>query len=262
MDLNWLASDDELMLMLMPIVVYWVYSGMYELLGSLDKYRLHSPRQEDTKNLASKTAVLKGVLLQQLIQATITLLVSKMTREEDDAEANKTNTASVVAAASQFLLAMFVFDTWQYFVHRCMHHNKFLYRKFHSWHHRIVAPYAFAAQYNHPLDGIATETLAGALAYSASGMSTSAAVVFFCFATVKGIDDHCGLLLPWNPFHLLFRNNTAFHHVHHQLAGNKRNFSQPFFVTWDKIFGTYADFTVVRRKNGGFEAQIANRSFK
>lgn len=154
---------------------------------------------------------------------------------------------------------MVVFDTWQYFVHRYMHLNKFLYRKIHSWHHRIVAPYAFAAQYNHPIDGIVTETLAGAMAFLMSGMSTRTSIFFFSFATIKGIDDHCGLMLPWNPFHMLFRNNTAYHDIHHQLAGSKCNFAQPFFVMWDKILGTYVPYTIERRVGGGFEARVAKR---
>lgn len=183
-----------------------------------------------------------------------------MSKEEDAAEMKKragNNNTPVLAAATQFFIAMIVFDTWQYFVHRYMHHNRFLYRNFHSWHHRIVAPYAFAAQYNHPVDGIATETLSGALAYFVSGMSTTTATVFFCFATVKGIDDHCGLMLPWNPLHILFGNNTAYHDIHHQLAGSKRNFSQPFFVTWDKMLGTYVPHAIVKRDNGGIEARVA-----
>ncbi|RWW05064.1 hypothetical protein GW17_00031683, partial [Ensete ventricosum] len=127
-----------------------------------------------------------------------TAIPLQLTHEDAKPETN-TNT-SWFAAASQFMVAMVVFDTWQYFVHRYMHHNKFLYRKFHSWHHRIVAPYACAAQYNHPVDGVITETVAGALAYFVSGMSKTTAALFFSFATVKGIDDHCGLMLPWNPF--------------------------------------------------------------
>lgn len=154
---------------------------------------------------------------------------------------------------------MFVFDAWQYFIHRCMHSNRQLYRRFHSWHHCVVAPYAFAAQYNHPVDGVVTETLAGAVAYFISGMSPRTAAFFFSVATVKGIDDHCGLMLPWNPIHAVFRNNTAYHDIHHQLAGSKCNFSQPFFVMWDQILGTYTPYTLERREGGGFEARLVRK---
>ncbi|KAJ0533431.1 putative sphingolipid C4-monooxygenase [Helianthus annuus] len=50
-----------------PLVVYWIYSGFYVLFGSSEKYRLHSKKEEDDKNLVSKKTVVKGVLLQQAI---------------------------------------------------------------------------------------------------------------------------------------------------------------------------------------------------
>lgn len=80
--MDWLVFD-EFMVTMMPIVIYWVYSGMYEALlacypSTFDRYRLHSPKEEETKNLASKRDVVKGVLLQQAIQATITLVLAKV----------------------------------------------------------------------------------------------------------------------------------------------------------------------------------------
>ncbi|XP_020098730.1 sphinganine C4-monooxygenase 1-like [Ananas comosus] len=261
--MGFIGSDDFYM-MFAPVVVYWAYSGMYEVLSSrVEKYRLHSRKEEETKNLASKKDVVKGVLLQQAIQAAIAFTVLQLTGDRAQiAAASAAATSplhSLLVLAQQFLVAMFVFDAWQYFIHRYMHSNRQLYRQFHSWHHRVVAPYAFAAQYNHPVDGVVTETLAGAVAYFISGMSPRTAAFFFSVATVKGIDDHCGLMLPWNPFHAVFRNNTAYHDIHHQLAGSKCNFSQPFFVMWDRILGTYAPYTLERREGGGFEARLVRK---
>lgn len=155
----------------------------------------------------------------------------------------------------QFLTAMFILDTWQYFAHRYMHHNKFLYRHIHSQHHRLVVPYAFGALYNHPVEGLLLDTIGGALSFLASGMTPRISIFFFSFATIKTVDDHCGLWLPGNLFHILFRNNTAYHDVHHQLYGSKFNFSQPFFVTWDRILGTYMPYSLEKRASGGFEAR-------
>ncbi|CAN8305247.1 unnamed protein product [Cochlearia groenlandica] len=70
------------------------------------------------------------------------------------------------------------------------------------------------------------------------------AIFFFSLATIKTVDDHCGLWLPGNPFHIFFSNNSAFHDVHHQLYGSKYNFSQPFFVVWDRILGTYFPYSL------------------
>lgn len=156
----------------------------------------------------------------------------------------------------QILVAMLIMDAWQYFVHRFMHHNKYLYRHVHSQHHRLVVPYAIGALYNHPLEGLLLDTAGGGISFLLSGMTPRTAVWFFCFAMMKTVDDHCGLMLPFNPFHYIFHNNTAYHDIHHQLQGTKYNFSQPFFVMWDKLLGTHMPFSLVKRPEGGFEARI------
>ncbi|KAL1804334.1 hypothetical protein DCAR_0935996 [Daucus carota subsp. sativus] len=245
--------SDELLGVIMPIIVYWVYSGMYILFGGMDKYRLHSRKDENEKNLVPKSVVVKGVLLQQLVQAIVAIILFKVTG--DTAGDGTGEQSSPVVLARQFFTAMVVLDTWQYFMHRYMHHNKFLYRHVHSQHHRLVVPYAFGALYNHPLEGLILDTIGGALSFLISGMSPRASIFFFSFATIKTVDDHCGLLLPGNPFHIFFRNNSAYHDVHHQLYGTKYNFSQPFFVTWDKILGTYLPFSLQKRPDGGFEVK-------
>lgn len=157
--------------------------------------------------------------------------------------------------ALQFLVAMLVMDSWQYFMHRYMHENKFLYRHIHSWHHRLVVTYAIGALYNHPLEGLLLDTFGGGISFLVSGMTARTAVFFFCFATVKTIDDHCGLWLPGNVFHLFFHNNTAYHDIHHQLKGMKYNYSQPFFSIWDRLLGTYMPYDLVPRREGGLEAR-------
>lgn len=249
------ALSDELLGTFVPILVYWIYSGMYAMLGSMDSYRLHTKKDEEEKNLVSKRAVVKGVLFQQTIQAAVAIVLFKVTG--DDAASASNQQSSLIVLASQFLTAMLVLDTWQYFMHRYMHHNKFLYRHIHSLHHRLVVPYAFGALYNHPIEGLLLDTIGGALSFLLSGMSARTSIFFFSFATIKTVDDHCGLWLPGNLFHIFFRNNTAYHDVHHQLYGSKYNFSQPFFVMWDRILGTYMPYSLEKRVEGGFEAQPA-----
>lgn len=69
------AVSDELLGTFVPILVYWIYSGIYVLLGSFENYRLHSKKDEDEKNLVSKGTVVKGVLFQQTIQAIVAILL-------------------------------------------------------------------------------------------------------------------------------------------------------------------------------------------
>nr|GMD00348.1 sphinganine C4-monooxygenase 1-like [Ipomoea batatas] len=245
--------SDELLGTFVPIVVYWLYSGLYSLLGGLEDYRLHSKKDEDEKNLVSKMEVVKGVILQQAVQAVVATILFAVTA--NDSETVIDQQASGLVLARQFIVAMVVLDTWQYFMHRYMHQNKFLYRHIHSQHHRLIVPYAFGALYNHPLEGLILDTVGGAMAFLASGMSPRVSIFFFSFATVKTVDDHCGLWLPGNLFQTFFKNNSAYHDIHHQLYGTKYNFSQPFFVTWDRILGTYMPYEVERRADGGFEAR-------
>ncbi|XP_050203697.1 sphinganine C4-monooxygenase 1 [Mercurialis annua] len=247
--------SDELLGTFVPIIVYWAYSGLYICLGCFDNYRLHTKQDEDEKNLVSKSTVLKGVLLQQSIQAVVAIILFTVTGDDSqDASGEK---PSLIVLASQFVTGMVILDTWQYFMHRYMHYNKFLYKHIHSQHHRLVVPYAFGALYNHPAEGLLLDTIGGVLSFLLSGMSPRTSIFFFSFATIKTVDDHCGLWLPGNLFHAVFKNNTAYHDVHHQLYGSKYNFSQPFFVTWDKMLGTYMPYTLEKREEGGFEARPA-----
>ena len=140
--------------------------------------------------------------------------------------------------ALQFIFAICIVDTWQYFLHRAMHMNKWLYTTFHSRHHRLYVPYAYGALYNHPFEGFLLDTLGTGIAYLASGMTVRQSIWFFTMATIKTVDDHCGYAFPWDPLQHVTSNNAGYHDVHHQSWGVKTNFSQPFFTFWDGWLGT------------------------
>lgn len=138
----------------------------------------------------------------------------------------------------QFLAAVIFLDTWQYFLHRLMHMNRWMYTTFHSRHHRLYVPYAYGALYNHPFEGFLLDTLGAGIAYKLTGMTIRQGTMFFCFSTIKTVDDHCGYAFPWDPLQLVTNNNAAYHDIHHQTWGIKTNFSQPFFTFWDRFLGT------------------------
>ncbi|KAG9098563.1 Sphingolipid C4-hydroxylase sur2, partial [Ceratobasidium sp. 392] len=143
-----------------------------------------------------------------------------------------------IIPSAQFIFALLVMDTWEYFLHRLFHVNKYLYRKFHSVHHRLYVPYAYGALYNHWFEGLLLDTLGAAVSHLVSGMGTRQGIFLFAFSTLKTVDDHCGYALPFDPFQMAFGNNAPYHDVHHQSYGLKKNFSQPFFVHWDTVLGT------------------------
>uniref|UniRef100_A0ACD5YR75 Uncharacterized protein n=1 Tax=Avena sativa TaxID=4498 RepID=A0ACD5YR75_AVESA len=250
-----IAVSDELLGTFVPIAVYWLYSGLYVALDGVERvhsYRLHPKAEEATKNVVSRAAVVRGVLVQQAFQVVVALTLFAVIGDESGIALKQ---PSAVVIVLQFVIAMFVMDTWQYFMHRYMHINKFLYKHIHSKHHTLVVPYSFGALYNHPLEGLILDTIGGALSFLLSGMTPRTSIFFFSFATIKTVDDHCGLWLPGNILHALFNNNSAYHDIHHQLYGNKYNFSQPFFVLWDKILGTYMPYSLEQRKGGGLESR-------
>ncbi|MCJ1384901.1 hypothetical protein MMC17_008019 [Xylographa soralifera] len=143
-----------------------------------------------------------------------------------------------IVPAIQFGIGIFIVDTWQYFLHRAMHMNKWLYTTFHSRHHRLYVPYAFGALYNHWFEGFLLDILGTSIAFKVAGMSTRQGMWFFTCSTIKTVDDHCGYSLPWDPLQRLTSNNAGYHDIHHQSWGIKTNFSQPFFTFWDRFLGT------------------------
>ncbi|PKC08299.1 hypothetical protein RhiirA5_358125 [Rhizophagus irregularis] len=266
-------SDKQLALFV-PFVVYWIYSGFYHLISIyevsfFEKYRIHSLIEVETRNKVSMGEVVRAVLLQQFLQTLLGLLLVVV--EDDDVLLDDEvellgyrQTLEAMATIfglwnllepyqniiietsywyfiplSRFLFAMIFLDTWQYFMHRLFHQNKFLYKHIHSLHHRLHAPYAFGALYNHPIEGFVMDSVGAGLAFKLSGMTTIGGMIFFGFATFKTVDDHCGYDLPFNPVQKIFGNNSAYHDIHHQSYGIKMNFSQPFFTIWDRILGTY-----------------------
>ncbi|KAI1247663.1 hypothetical protein MGN70_011554 [Eutypa lata] len=168
----------------------------------------------------------------------------------------------IIIPAIQFIVAVVFLDTWQYFLHRSMHMNKWLYTTFHSRHHRLYVPYAYGALYNHPFEGFLLDTAGAGLAYKFAGMTQRQGIVFWVMSTIKTVDDHCGYSLPWDPIQHISGNNAAYHDIHHQSWGIKTNFSQPFFTFWDALLGTMwrGDTTLKyeRTKNRAQETLEAN----
>lgn len=109
---------------------------------------------------------------------------------------------------------------------------------FHSRHHRLYVPYAFGALYNHPIEGFLLDTAGTGVAFLVTCMTNRQAMWFFTISTIKTVDDHCGYAFPWDPLQHITSNNAAYHDIHHQSWGIKTNFSQPFFIFWDRLLGT------------------------
>ncbi|TCD68423.1 hypothetical protein EIP91_010824 [Steccherinum ochraceum] len=286
-----LASfPDHYLSLAAPVIAYWVSSCFFHILDMsdwrwLDKYRIHESSEVKSRNLVTRGEVIKAVIFQQVIQTILGLwwMEGAVAGDAIDHVGHMANmlptiagmmraafghavgkqlledyTAEVLYAIywwaipiARFFLGMFIIDTWQYFLHRAMHMNTYLYKTLHSVHHRLYVPYAFGALYNHPIEGFALDTVGAVIAEAVSGMSIREAMLLFVVSSLKTVDDHCGYRLPWDPLQMVSGNTADYHDIHHQVIGIKSNFSQPFFVHWDVILGTRMtrdDIAARRRK--------------
>lgn len=90
------------------------------------------------------------------------------------------------------------------------------------------------------MPGLLLDSAGTALAHALSLMTVRQGVVLFTFSTLKTVCDHGGYAFPWwlDPLHLVFPNCAEYHDVHHQMQGLRYNYSQPYFVHFDVLFGT------------------------
>ncbi|KAL8664071.1 MAG: hypothetical protein Q9202_003363 [Teloschistes flavicans] len=137
----------------------------------------------------------------------------------------------------QFVFAMVLADTFQYFTHRAFHVNKWLYKNVHSMHHDIYVPFAYGAFYNHPLETIPIDGIGFPMCLWLAGLNSRQAALFGAIWTFKTVVDHCGYDFPYNPCNIVCPNSVLFHDLHHQTWGMKYNFSV-YGAFWDGIMGT------------------------
>jgi 4-alpha-methyl-delta7-sterol-4alpha-methyl oxidase len=139
-------------------------------------------------------------------------------------------------AGAQLLFFVYLDDFLYYWMHRAMH-TRWLYKRIHGWHHRIVTPWAVTGHYMHPLEYVLTGSLAlaGPLLV---GAHVGVVWLWFSFRQWEAAEGHCGYDFPWTPTHFLPFNDGAVHHdVHHaRVRGNYAG----FLTHVDGFFGTYA----------------------
>jgi len=136
----------------------------------------------------------------------------------------------------QFLLAAFIADIAEYFVHLAFHKVPFLWR-FHAIHHSSKALDWIAGSRSHFVDDTLVRGLV--LAPLMLGFSQSIILLYLVFVTLHATWVHCNFApnAKWLEKFLIM---PRFHHWHHtsQKEGIDKNFAIHF--PWiDKIFGTY-----------------------
>jgi sphinganine C4-monooxygenase len=251
----------ELFQLVAPLIGYWSLCIFYDILDNstspvVKRYRLTDAIRANT---VTKSHVVVRVIIQHVIQTALGLTVLFF-----DPHMCQKPEKSWPRTCFDFVLAMFVMDAWQFWIHRWMHVNKFLYNNIHSTHHKLYAPYAYGALYNHPLEAFFLDCLGGVTTMYVTGMSCKTTGYLYTFASMKVVFDHCSYVFPLNPVYSLFDNNARYHLLHHDLRGFKNNYSQPFFTIWDRIMGTYVNPNDLfgSKKAGGGKQSISGTKDK
>lgn len=254
---------DGVLALLAPVAAYWLYATLFHIIDVYElaeKYRIHPSEEEESRNRASLSEVIKDVVFQHVIQTVVGYGVYRIgdhptTGHELHAMWQwRQNVPGFVPDFALWLMysyglsvlklsvSVLIIDTWQYWLHRTMHTNKALYRRFHSRHHQLYVPYSYGALYNDPVEGFLLDTAGTGLAAIITGLLPREELFLYTFATMKTVDDHCGYRFPWDPFQFFFPNNALYHDIHHQNWGFRSNYSQPFFTFWDKLTNTEYQF--------------------
>ncbi|OJJ49090.1 hypothetical protein ASPZODRAFT_1394874 [Penicilliopsis zonata CBS 506.65] len=136
----------------------------------------------------------------------------------------------------QFVSGYMILDTYQYFAHRMLHQNRWLYRVVHSVHHHLVVPYPWSAFYAHIIEALAVGVGSATLAFTLTGMTLRQGMWFGMGAIFNEINSHTGYDFPLSPGRLL-GTSPIFHDLHHQSWGVKYNFGF-YTLFWDWLCGT------------------------
>ncbi|WPA95409.1 uncharacterized protein RHO25_000008 [Cercospora beticola] len=137
----------------------------------------------------------------------------------------------------RFYIALWLADTWVFFVHRAEHSNRWLYKTFHARHHELFIPYSWGGIYDHPIESLFLSVGAFAIAIGGTGMSLRESMIFSAFSSAKACTDHSGYAIPWNPIDFFTTIGAQYHDKHHQRWGIKNNFAL-HFQFWDRLMGT------------------------
>ena len=190
-----LDAADWAMIFVSP-AIYWVMSTFFFVLSALKitSVELHRlPTYNRSKNRVTVGSVMGHVAIQHVLQAFVATVLAIATKTSETREME----SPVVFVAKLALGAIFL-DTYQYWWHRWMHTNKWLYRNFHSVHHRLTVPYAYGALYNHPVEGFIMDILGSAIPAALLGILVCSLTLSDIFARHASLDSHIFLFNRYN----------------------------------------------------------------
>lgn len=136
----------------------------------------------------------------------------------------------------EVLGSLMLYDFMYYFLHRGMHHPKFM-KYVHGVHHYVRFPTSAESIFLHPLENLAGLGLLCLAIAIVGPISPLSFLMVFFIHHVANILVHSNLVLPYS-FCKLFNFWAIKHDIHHGKHLNKNYAS--IFPFWDQMFGTYA----------------------
>ncbi len=134
-------------------------------------------------------------------------------------------------------LALFIHDTYFYWMHRTIHHP-LLFKKIHLVHHKSVNPSPWASYSFHFLEGI-LEALVVPLILCLIPLHPWALLIFTFASFTVNVYGHLGYEIAprWLRHSFLFEilNTSVHHNLHHERF--KGNYGL-YFRWWDRLMGT------------------------
>ena len=144
----------------------------------------------------------------------------------------------------QFVSCYVLGDFGLYLGHRVQHENEFLWRKFHSVHHRLKTPTAVSTIYIDPVDMLLQASLPMLLATVATQAHPLVFLAYSFARVAENTFNHAGLDSPWVRLVTLkflpLRASVRHHDEHHRYSGysgNAKNYGEGLWI-WDALLGT------------------------
>jgi methylsterol monooxygenase len=222
-------------------------SFIFDFLPFLQRYKIQANRMVSWEE---QKKVLKTVLFSKIAMILPTAVIgySVLHAYHMDIPYSYESMPAWYILTIRVIASLWIEDTWHYFMHRLMHHPR-LYGYVHKVHHQYPAPFAFAAEYAHPL-----ETFVLGVGFFIPMILFFDHIFYFWLwlyvRMAETADVHSGYDIPLlsflNPLHLLpFYGGVQFHDFHHKnFVGNYAS----TFTFWDWFFGTDSDYKKARTK--------------
>jgi len=149
-----------------------------------------------------------------------------------------------------FSLCSFFNDLFFFSSHRLLH-TKALY-KYHKKHHTFVGTIAIAAEYTHPVEGLAANTLSTLITPLLLGVHPFVVAVWLCWRVERACETHSGYCFKGtflSNLGLLNAEDAVYHDFHH--THNVGNYGVALglegYSLWDHIFGTQDAWLIHQR---------------